>query len=96
MKKSVFLLTLAVTLLPVAAIAQIVVRVAPPPVVVERPVPSPGPRYVWVGGYHRWTGRRYVWVPGHYVLPPRPGVAWIAPHWVARGGGWVSVAGYWR
>jgi hypothetical protein len=43
-----------------AAFAQVVVRVAPPPPIVERHPVAPGPRYVWVGGYHRWDGRRYV------------------------------------
>jgi hypothetical protein len=96
MKRILPLFALAAALSPAVAMAQVVIRVAPPAVVVERPVPSPGPRYVWVGGYHRWTGVRYVWVPGHYVIPPRPGVVWVAPRWVARGGGWVFVAGYWR
>ncbi len=76
--------------------SQVVVRVGPPRVIVERPVPPPGPRYIWVGGYYRWTGVRYFWVPGQYVLPPRPGVVWIAPRWIPRGGTWIFVRGYWR
>lgn len=92
MKRLLSLCLLAVSLAPVARMAQVVVRVAPPLVVVERPVP----RYVWVGGCYRWTGVRYTWVSGHDVLPPRPAAVWIAPHWVARDGGWVFVKGYWR
>lgn len=38
----------------------------PPPPRVEVVTVSPGPEYVWVGGYHRWSGRAYNWVPGHY------------------------------
>ncbi|MBX6360834.1 YXWGXW repeat-containing protein [Pseudacidobacterium ailaaui] len=76
--------------------AQVIVRVAPPPVVVEHPGPPPHPGYVWVAGYHRWDGVRYVWVPGHYVLPPRPRAVWVPGHWVARRGGWVFVEGHWR
>lgn len=97
MKRAFLLSVLAASLLlPLSAAAQVVVRVAPPPVVVERPVRAPGPRYVWTGGYYRWTRGRYIWMPGRYVLPPRPGVAWVSPHWVARPGGWVFVAGFWR
>ena len=44
-------------LLTAAAIdARVVVRLAPPPVVVEQPVPAPGPAYIWTPGYYRWDG----------------------------------------
>lgn len=79
-----------------AAQAQVVVHVAPPPPVVERPGPVPSGGWVWVGGHHRWDGRRYVWVPGHYVRPPRPHAVWIPGRWVPRQGGYVYVAGHWR
>ncbi|HTQ55012.1 MAG TPA: hypothetical protein VMI94_11165 [Bryobacteraceae bacterium] len=78
------------------AAAEVVVRVAPPPAVVEtRPV-RPGPHYVWIEGYHRWDGRGYVWVPGEWELPPHPHARWVARHWVRRHGGWVIVGGRWR
>ena len=95
---NVMLLRLLITLLLAAATAnaRFVVRIAPPPVVVERPVPSPGPAYVWTPGYHRWDGRAYVWVPGSWVLAPWPGAVWVPPHWVRRHGGWVFVDGHWR
>jgi len=80
MKKFLCLSLLAASLLPIAATAQVIVRVPPPRVVVERPVPPPGARYVWVGGYYRWTGVRYTWVAGHYAVPPRPRATWVAPH----------------
>ncbi|WP_394835738.1 hypothetical protein LVJ94_02265 [Pendulispora rubella] len=38
----------------------------PPPPQVDVITVSPGPDYIWVGGYHRWTGHGYYWVPGHY------------------------------
>jgi hypothetical protein len=95
-KKIFSTVLLALALLPVASVAQVVVRVVPPPVVVEHPGPPPGPRYVWIAGYHRWNGVRYVWASGHYVVPPRPGVAWVPARWVARSGGWVLVRGHWR
>ena len=57
---------------------------------------SPGPGYVWVGGYwsHRPTG--WVWITGRWVTRPRPGVTWAPGHWehTPRGHGWVS--GHWR
>jgi hypothetical protein len=76
--------------------AEVVVRVAPPAAVVEtRPV-SPGPNYIWVGGYQKWDGNAYVWVPGSWVVPPHPGARWVAHRWVRRHGGWVFVEGRWR
>jgi hypothetical protein len=63
---------------------QIIVRVAPPPPIVERRPVRPGPAYVWTGGYHRWDGRAYIWVPGRWAVPPR------------RGGVWAWVPGHWR
>ena len=72
------------------------VRVAPPPAVVERPVPAPGPRYVWVPGYHRWDGRAYHWEIGRWVLPPRPRAVWVAGRWDPRPGGFAWVPGHWR
>lgn len=96
MKKTVLAVLLALTLLPVASYAQVVIRVGPPPVIVEHPGPRPGPGYVWIGGYHRWDGARYVWVPGHYELPPHRGAHWVAHRYVRRGGGWVFVEGHWR
>ena len=72
------------------------VRVAPPPPVVERRLPAPDARYVWVPGYHRWDGRAYVWTGGRWVLPPRPHAFWVAGHWDPRPGGYVWVPGRWR
>ena len=77
--------------------AEVIVRMAPPPpvsvVVVGR---APGPKYVWIGGYHRWNGTRYIWVAGRWMMPPRAGVVWVAPRWAPRGGGYVFIAGHWR
>ena len=49
--------------------AEVFVRVAPPRPLVERVVPAPSPRHVWVAGYYRWNGRAYLWVPGRWVVP---------------------------
>lgn len=96
MKKNLLIILLLLGLSPAITCAQVFVRVAPPPIIVERPAPPPGPRYVWIAGYHRWNGTRYVWVPGHYVMPPRHGVVWVPAHWAPRKGGWVFVAGRWH
>ncbi len=87
---------LTLTLFPAAALGQAVIRVGPPPPVVERPGPAPGPRYVWIPGYQRWNGSRYIWVHGHYVIAPRPGAVWVPAHYVHRSGGYIFVAGHWR
>jgi hypothetical protein len=77
--------------------AQTVIRVAPPaPVRVGVVGVAPGPGYVWVGGYQRWTGSGYVWVAGKWVRPPRVGVIWVSPRYVRSGNGWVFHKGYWR
>src|SRR5260370_11568426 len=44
-----------------------IVPIAPPLVVVETPIPVPGPAYVLTPGYHRWDGPAYVWVPVIWV-----------------------------
>src|SRR5277367_5811493 len=81
----------------VMAVAQTVVRIAPPaPVRVGVIGSAPGSGYVWIGGYQRWNGSGYVWVAGRWARPPRAGVVWVAPRWVPRGGGWVFYKGYWR
>ena len=76
--------------------AEVFVRIAPPAAVVETRGPAPGPRYIWIAGYHRWNGAAYVWVPGRWELPPRGHAHWVAHHWVRRRGGWVFVEGHWR
>jgi hypothetical protein len=87
----------ALLLASVIGVAQVVVRVAPPPPARVGVVGvAPGPGYVWVGGYQRWNGHAYVWVAGRWVRPPRPGVVWVSPRWVHTGGGWVFHKGYWR
>lgn len=79
-----------------AAFAQVYVRVAPPPPIVEHRPVAPGPRYVWIGGFQRWNGRAYVWVPGRWVLPPRPHAVWVPGHWRMTPRGYRWVRGHWR
>ncbi len=80
-----------------AAGAQVVVRIGPPP---PRPVevvpPRPHPGWVWQPGFHRWDGARYIWVGGHWAEPPYGGAHWVEGHWRRGPGGYVWVEGHWR
>ena len=96
MMKFALAVLLALTLLPAASYAQVVVRERPPARIVEHRGPRPGAGYVWVDGYHRWDGAHYVWVPGRWDTPPHPGGVWVRHSWVHRNGGWVMVEGHWR
>lgn len=81
----------------VAAGAQIVVHIGPPPPHAQEVVPpSPHPGWVWQPGYQRWDGAHYVWVPGTYVQPPYEHARWVPGHWANRGGGYVWIEGHWR
>jgi hypothetical protein len=81
----------------VDADTRVYVRVGPPAAIVEtRPV-APGPRHIWIAGYHRWDGQNYVWVPGHWDLPPAHYRTWVPGHWVHhQHNGWYWVEGHWR
>ena len=96
MKKIALALLLAFTLFPVAAIAQVSIRIGPPPPVYERRGPPPDRGYVWVNGYHRYEGDHYVWTPGRWDRPPQEHQRWVAHHWVHRHGQYVLVEGHWR
>jgi hypothetical protein len=85
MKKIALALLLAFTLLPAASFAQVVIRIGPPPPVVER-----------IAGYHRYEGDHYAWTPGRWERPPHPGARWEAHRWEHRHGQWVLVEGRWR
>ena len=93
-----FGLLLTILALPGCASAgtRLYVRTGPPARIVEvRPV-APGPRYVWIDGYHRWDGRGYVWVPGRWAAPPRARAAWVPGRWAHDRRGWYFVEGHWR
>ena len=76
--------------------AQVIVTVRPPVAIVETRPLAPGPRHVWIAGYHSYVNGAYVWVPGRWELPPRPRARWVPHHWVRRHGGWVMIEGHWR
>ncbi|MGI4854624.1 MAG: hypothetical protein ACRYF4_11335 [Janthinobacterium lividum] len=81
---------------PMAADAQVYVRVGPPRPLYERRPLAPAPGYAWRAGYHRWDGGRYVWVPGEYIAPPRPRAFWVAGRWDRGPRGYYWREGYWR
>jgi len=89
-------LTSALTASTASALPKVYVQVAPPAPIAEVRVVAPGPKHVWVAGYHHWDGRAYVWMPGRWVLPPRAGVVWVSGHWKHGPHGWFWVEGHWR
>ena len=52
----------------------------PAPRVVKVIPPSPGPDYLWVGGYYYPVGGKYVWHAGYWSRPPYAGAHWVEPH----------------
>ncbi len=87
---------IAAAVAPLAAGAQVYVRVGPPRPMVERRPPPPHPGYAWREGYHRWDGAHYVWTPGEYVAPPRAGAVWVGGGYVHDRRGYYYRDGRWR
>jgi len=75
---------------------EIVVKTAPPKLIVEKRGVPPSERHVWIAGYHRWDGNAYVWESGRREVPPREHAVWVAPRWEHRHDGYVFVEGRWR
>ena len=90
----------AVFAAPSPVFADVKVRVyvpaPPPPPVPEVVAVSPGPDYVWIGGYHRWDGHAYVWAPGHYTVRPNHQKHWVSGHWSHSHKGHYWVDGHWK
>ena len=78
-----------------ALAADVVIRIAPPRIHVERRPPAPSRNHVWISGYQRWDGNAYDWTPGRWEQPPRAHARWVAHRWVHRNGGYVLVEGHW-
>jgi hypothetical protein len=79
-----------------AQAAEIVIRLRPPVSIHERRTVRPGPRHVWIGGYHQYDGNAYVWTPGRWDVPPREHAVWVAPRYEHRHDGYVFIEGRWR
>ncbi len=69
---------------------------APPAPYNEVVTVAPGPGYVWIGGYHGWTGRDYVWNRGYWTLPARGYTRWSPGYWHRDGRGHYWIAGRWQ
>lgn len=69
---------------------------APPAVYSEAVLASPGPGYVWIGGYYSWTGRGYYWNRGHWTQPLRGYSSWNPGYWHRDYRGHYWVPGHWR
>jgi WXXGXW repeat (2 copies) len=96
MRKCILSALLATGLCLGAHAAEVVVKVRPPALKVEKRTARPGPNHVWVGGYHRWDGNSYVWEPGKWEVPPREHAAWVSPRWEHHHDGYVFVEGRWK
>ena len=79
-----------------AMAGEIVIRLAPPRMVVEKRSPRPSRNHVWVQGYQNWDGDHYAWTQGRWEQPPRAHAKWVAHHYVRRNGGYVMVEGHWN
>ncbi len=66
----------------------------PPNPVYEEETDSPGPAYVWVGGYWGWNGVDWGWNWGHWAVAPE-GQFYIEPYYERVGDHVVYVQGYW-
>jgi hypothetical protein len=91
---------LGATLLVATACGPTVTRVyvpsGPPAPVYEVRAVSPGPGYIWIEGYHHWTGHAYEWVPGRWERAPHAHATWVAGRWEHDKHGYYYVDGHWR
>ena len=74
----------------------VVAREAPPAVIVEERVVSPGEGYTYVNGYWHWDSTRYVWVSGQWIQPPHAEAVWVAPRYERSDDGFHFTVGFWR
>jgi len=96
MKRKLVLVFAAASALSLGAIAQAVVsvQVAPPAPIVEV-TPAPREGFTWSPGHYVWRDGSHVWVTGTWI-ENRPGLTWVAPHWVQRADGtWTLAGGAW-
>jgi hypothetical protein len=73
----------------------VIVREAPPPIIVElRPAP-PSVLHIWIDGYWNWNGR-YVWERGRWSVPPHEHAVWVAPRYESHEQGYRYAPGHWQ
>ena len=68
----------------------------PPAARVEVIPASPGPDFLWIGGYWGYHGADFEWVPGRWERHGEGRREWVAHHWVHDRNGWYLVEGHWR
>ena len=89
------------TFAPTAASAQVeiavVVKIAPPPLVVYEQPPIPAAGYLWTPGYWAWDAddSDYYWAPGAWAQPPQVGYYWTPGYWAWDNGAYAYKVGYW-
>jgi len=74
----------------------VIVREAPPPIIVERRPPLPGQGYIWIEGYWNWNGHKYDWQRGRWAVPPHARSVWVAPRYEKHEKGYRYMPGQWR
>lgn len=74
----------------------VIVREAPPKVIVERRPSPPASGYIWIEGYWHWDSHRYAWQAGRWVRPPQERAIWIAPVYERHEQGYRYTPGRWR
>ncbi len=74
----------------------VIVREAPPPVIVDRRPSRPSREHIWIDGYWDWNGRQYVRHPGQWARPPRAHAVWVAPRYEKHKQGYRYTRGQWR
>ncbi|WP_396267010.1 hypothetical protein [Ideonella sp.] len=86
-------------LLPASADAQIsvLIKLAPPPLLVYAQPQVPGDDYIWTPGYWTWSAEQnaYFWVPGTWVMAPNKGYLWTPGYWAFERVGYRWHSGYW-
>jgi len=74
----------------------IIVREAPPPIIVESRPPLPGQGFIWIDGYWNWNINKYAWERGHWAVPPHERTVWVAPRYEKHEQGYRYMPGQWR
>lgn len=95
---SALALTVPATFAPTishAAVWDVSITVAPPPLPVYDQPPMPDVGYIWMPGYWAWSDAGYYWVAGTWVLPPQAGLLWTPGYWSWDDGRYLWNAGYW-
>jgi hypothetical protein len=95
MKKAAFAALLAVAFMLTVDCAMSWPLFGPPGPYAEAIIGSPGPGYIWIGGYWGWSHGRYVWNRGHWARS-RPGRAWVPGRWERHGNHYEYHRGFWR